>query len=652
MKKLVALMLSLAMVIGLCAGAFGEAGNVDPYTGIPYAQDTEYTYLYGSEITSWNYLATSVTQNQKPLANFIDTLIEYDNLGNIVPCLATSWETSEDGLTWTFHIREGVNWFTHDGQVYAPVTAHDFVTAARLVVNAAFDSDMPDMINSYVVNARELYSGTIDDYTQLGVEALDDYTLVYHLKQPCPYFLTLVTYGCYLPVNADFYASLEIENPEPTINDAGEEEYVTNEFGTDLDKILYCGAYLCESWLPQEESIWVKNENYWDAEHVYITRISGKYNAQAGSIAPEMFLRGEIDSCNVTTNILDDWLNGDNAKYVHMSLKEAGVQYMLFNFNPHFDDEAATANYKLAVNNKNFRMSIVYGLNKAYCVSAYDPYNAEQLVINTMIPADFTFADGKDYTSFGNLPELAKGFYDPEKAVAFRDAAKEELAAAGATFPIAIPVVYNPSTANQDGSYQLIEKQLEELLGSDYIDITVSAGPTTNFIAEVRRPGGWGLFEAGWSPDYIDPATYFEPFSYGWTFGSQEYIEGDEYKTGYVYTEEDNGKIVFIDETMVGKPQMVFNAKMEAAYAEIDLQKRYELFADCEAYALTEGLLMPYRQINGGYIASNLALFETQNAMAGICSARYKGIHLLEKSYSMEEYATAQAAWEAAKAAQ
>ena len=85
MKKLVALMLSLAMVIGLCAGAFGEAGNVDPYTGIAYAQDTEYTYLYGSEITSWNYLATSVTQNQKPLANFIDTLIEYDNLGNIVP---------------------------------------------------------------------------------------------------------------------------------------------------------------------------------------------------------------------------------------------------------------------------------------------------------------------------------------------------------------------------------------------------------------------------------------------------------------------------------------------------------------------------------------------------------------------------------------
>ena len=97
---------------------------------------------------------------------------------------------------------------------------------------------------------------------------------------------------------------------------------------------------------------------------------------------------------------------------------------------------------------------------------------------------------------------------------------------------------------------------------------------------------------------------------------------------------------------------MVFNSLMEAAYAETDLAKRYELFAQCEAYALTEGLLMPYRQFNGGYIASNIAMFEVQNAMAGICSYRYKGVHLLEKSYSMAEYETALAAWEAAKTAE
>ena len=662
MKKYLALLLSVVMVIGLLAGCTGggsdqpaggedgEAAGADPYTGIPYSSDTEYDYLYSEEITSMNYLATSVSANQKPLANFVDTLIEYDNLGNIVPDLATSWEESDDGLTWTFHLRDDAKWYTCEGEEYAPVTANDFVMAARLVADVKFDSDMPDMLTSYIVNGSELYNGVIDDFTQLGVEAVDDYTLVYHLKQPCAYFLTLLTYGCYLPVNEEFYNSCEVENPTPTINDSGEEELVTNEFGTDYDKILYCGAYICQSWLPQEEMIWVKNENYFDADKVYITKVNGKYNAQADSIAPEMFLRGEIDSCSVTTNILDEWLNGDNAQYVHQSKKLGTIMYMLFNFNPKMDDEAANEAYRAAVNNKNWRMSIVYGLNKAYCLSAYDPYYAEERVTNLMIPADFAMVDGKDYTEFGNLPELSKGFYDEAKALEFRDAAKAELEAAGVPLPIQIPVFYNPSTPNMDNSFQLIEKQLEELLGTDYIDITVYAGPTTNFIGEVRRPGKWGLYEQGWSPDYADPATYFEPFGYGWTFGSQEYIEGDEYKTGYIYTEEDYANNVIDDEELVGTPQMVFNSLVEAARAEKELNARYELFAKAEEYALTEGLMIPYQQYNDGYVASKLALYEAENAMAGICAYKYKGMHLLEKSYSMDEFEKATEAWEADKA--
>ncbi|MBR5244968.1 MAG: hypothetical protein IKW07_02955, partial [Clostridia bacterium] len=267
MKKLTALMLAMIMMLGMFAGCGGEKTDApapdnsgtstpapaptpggsttpapapetpaDPLTGVAYAEDTTYDYLYASEITSMNYLTTSVSQNQKSLANFVDTLIEFDCYGNIQPCLATEWSVSDDGLVWTFKIREGVKWYDCDGNAVADVTANDFVSAARLVADPEFDSDMPDMLISYIVNGIELYNWADEtaepDFTTLGVVAVDDYTLEYHLRQPCAYFLTLLTYGCYLPIYAPFYESLVIENPEPVINDDGTEgDPVTNEFG-------------------------------------------------------------------------------------------------------------------------------------------------------------------------------------------------------------------------------------------------------------------------------------------------------------------------------------------------------------------------------------------------------------------------------------
>ncbi len=104
-----------------------------------------------------NYLTTSVAQNQKALANFVDTLVEYDSFGNVIPCLAESWESApetwtdadgqqHEGQKWTFHLRKTAKRYTCEGEEYAPVTANGFVYAARLVADSKFDSDMPDML--------------------------------------------------------------------------------------------------------------------------------------------------------------------------------------------------------------------------------------------------------------------------------------------------------------------------------------------------------------------------------------------------------------------------------------------------------------------------------------------------------------------------
>ncbi len=686
MKKLIALMLSMIMILGMFAGCGNDAPAetpttpttpapttpntpapttpvtpevpADPLTGIPYAEDTTYDYLYSSEITSMNYLTTSVSQNQKSLANFVDTLIEYDCYGNIIPCLAESWEVSPDGLTWTFKIRQGVKWYDCEGNAVADVTANDFVYAARLVADPKFDSDMPDMLITYVENGIKLYNWSDEnaepDFTTLGVVAVDDYTLEYHLVNPCAYFLTLLTYGCYLPIYGPFYESLVIENPEPVINDDGTEgDPITNEFGTNRDKILYNGGYICSEWMPQEKFVWVKNENYWDAENIFIEKVSGTYNAQADSIAPEMYLRGETDQCNVTSAILDDWMSGANADVVHTTMPTGFVQYMLLCFDQHHDDAVAGGYYDQAVNNKNFRKAIYHGIDYLYCLSAYDPYTPETIAQTRLMPNGFCVTDGKDYNEFGSATAFNEIPFDEAKALDYKAKAKAELEAAGCVFPIQMPLYYNPSTPNMDQCCQLLEAQLETILGTDFIEITVYSGPATNYIAEVRRPGIWGLFEGGWGPDYVDPATFFEPFSFGWTYGSQEMIKGDQYKTGYIYTQEDYDNGTITDSDMIGTEQFTWYKMVEEARAETqDMSKRYELFAEAEAYALEEVLMIPFRLLNDGYVASNMSIFDGPQVMAGICGYKYKGRHMLEKSYNMEEYTMAKEAWEAAKAAQ
>ena len=126
-------------------------------------------------------------------ANVIDSLVENDPYGNIIPGLALSWENSEDGLTWTFHLREGVKWYDYQGNEIAEVTANDFVDALEYVMTAENESLTYSQV-ACIKNAEAFYNKEITDFAEVGVKALDDYTLEYTLEQPTPYFLSGLTY--------------------------------------------------------------------------------------------------------------------------------------------------------------------------------------------------------------------------------------------------------------------------------------------------------------------------------------------------------------------------------------------------------------------------------------------------------------------------
>ena len=195
-----------------------------------------------------------------------------------------------------------------------------------------------------------------------------------------------------------------------------------------------------------------------------------------------------------------------------------------------FDEEYEPDNWTLAVNNENFRKSILYGMNRLGATMISDENNAETLLQNTITPADFVAADGQDYTAFDTFSSLAvndtsttkDAYFNEELALQYRDAAIEELTAEGATFPIITLMPYNPSVADWDAECLYIEQQLENLLGTDYIDIVVEQGPTQDFLTTVRRGGQYALHKTNWGCDYADPLTWTAPFAVDNSYGKMD----------------------------------------------------------------------------------------------------------------------------------
>ncbi len=627
MKRAISLLLSAVMLLGIMTSCQGNDSGDSSST---------YRYLYSGEVTTLNYLVTGNTNEMSEAANFIDCLVEYDEYGGIQPSIAESWET-DDQTTWTFHIREGVKWVDNTGKEVADVTANDFVAAAKYALDAKNESSTNYMYEDIVKNASEYLAYTtylvVSDngkktededgnpiekveevkFEDVGVKAVDDYTLQFTLEKPTPYFLTVLSYGCYLPVY------------EPFLTECGD------LFGTDNTKLLYCGAYYLSELSPQTQRVLTKNPLYWDKDKVYIDQIVATYNAEASTLAPEMFKRGETDEATIGSQILNSWMeDSETADLVHPTRADASYSYFFaFNFDPQFDASYEPENWKLAVNNENFRKAVMAALNRVDAKEVSNPMNAESMIINTVTPPDFCSVNGTDYTQLEPLKAYTDGdFYDEAAAKEYKDAAKEELTAAGATFPIKVLFTYNPQVTDWDKECTVIEQQLESVLGSDFIDVICEAGPSTDFLGSIRRSGKYALMKCNWGCDYEDPETWTVPFAVDNSYN-------------FVDKSEDSATKAVIEE---------YYAKVQEAVNEVsDIEKRYTLFAEAEAMLLDHAIVVPYSLDGGNYIVSILNPFDGQYAPYGIAVHRYKGKKLLEKSMSEEEYNKAYEEWQAGR---
>lgn len=622
----------LTFAAALLLTACGQSGS-----------DTKtYSSTFSGNPTTFNYLLDYYADNTAIITNLVDGLLENDNHGNLVPSLAEDWSVSSDGLTYTYKLRKDAKWFTADGEEYALVKAQDFVTGIKYAVDNK--SQAIDLIQNSIKGLNDYITGADSDFSKVGVKAIDDHTVEYTLARPEPYWNSKTTNSILFPVNEEF------------LNSKGK------DFGTlSPDSILYSGPYLLKDFTSKSSIEYVKNPHYYDHDKVSIEHVKLAYfDGSDQELTIRNFESGAYSIAGVYPNSSNFAKTKEKYKdNIVYSLQDKTSWYFNFNVNRKaYNHTSKTTDEQkksteTAVLNKNFRQAVNFALDRtAYSAQSNGEEAASKTLRNTLVPPTFVQVGDKTFgevvasklVNYGtewsdiNLADAQDAYFNKEKAQAKFAEAKKELASQGVTFPIHLDVAVDQTSKNAVTGMNSVKQTLESVLGADNIVIDVQQLSTDDFnnvafLAPTPADRDYDLNFDGWVGDYQDPSTYLNPFNAE---------DGFYLKIFGLDAQEDKAKIASLGLDTYTK--MLKDADSENK----DVAKRYEKYAEAQAWMIDNSLIMSAMSSGGTASVTKVTPFTRGYSLVGIKGDgnNYKYMKLQKDTVTTKQFEEAKTKWE------
>ena len=649
-----------ASLLAACGEKSNNTGNGAAASGAAAPNSTGATPLKefisfesgNRELESWNMLYSQRAEDANVVTNLWDGLLSFDCYGKVVPAIASSWEHNEDATVWTFHLRDDVDWVDCNGEVKAHLTSKDFLVGFEWVMNAIKnEANNTSMPNDTIVGAYEYYQLTKEagdaaaDMTYedmlaagVGIEAPDDYTLVFTCPNACPYFDTVAAYTSFYPVAPALIEELGVDGFR----------------SCDNTTMWYNGPYMVEEYIQGNTKSYIPNPNYYDAANVSrferftVTMISD------GAISLQLYQNRELDEVDLgessITTIQSDPSNEYNQQLCEKRAKKFSYCF-IFNYDKMNTDGTPDENWNKAIANKAFRQCFSKGmvLNKFF--ARYNPINPLKCENDffTMKGLCYT-SDGTDYT---NLVAKEMGLdgeaYDGKTMKRLRanngditelkKQAMEELSAIGVTFPVHCSYYVLAGSTSALDHATVLKQCFTDSFGDDFIVLDIETFVSST-MKEVVAPKLQSFVHMGWGADFGDPINFLTQII---VHDENAYYSCNMTNIAGIVN---NGPASYQTELVAAYEKFTDLVNEGRAIVD-DTDARYAAFAKAEAYFLDENLIFP-TVYDITWCLTHVNEYSKINAMYGPCNYKAVNWETSEEAYTTEQYDEFAAAFDAA----